>query len=171
MDMHRLAVIIGLSLLACSHPQPRPAVAPASPEIAPVEEVDGGIAIDAGCVTECLARYPDYADADRSFAAYCEASCTPTEEVNETCVDHCVRAQSGPYYEPDGEGDVVEVEREDQPDPEALAASCQDECRGIPSLEIGGCVDACMSNGGGDMDCSVRCDPDPYDECIYTPCD
>src|SRR5689334_507841 len=171
MDMHRLAIVVGLALTACSHPQPLAPVAPVAPVPEVAEGADAGVALDAGCVKDCLDRYPDYVDADHRFAAYCDARCTPTEEINVTCVDHCVRAQSGPYYEADGEGDVVEVEREDPPDPEALTESCEDECRGIPSLDIDGCVDACTNGGGGDMDCSVRCDPDPYDECIYTPCD
>jgi hypothetical protein len=126
------------------------------------------------CVEACVAEYPAPPDPE-GYRTYCAERCTDRDEANPTCEESCRRAhEPGAYLDDGGEYQRSQDERDD----ERRAAdddAGRDECRRVPLIEPElrtACVDACVAGGARtEEDCRAACDPDPYDECRYTPCD
>jgi hypothetical protein len=148
---------------------------PASPEPARVEEsASAATAVGAACASKCRGRYAQVPDR-AAFDAYCDELCVPgTHEPEESCVRSCeAHHEPGAHYDDSGEY----VPDEDTRDEEQIAADadeCRTECSSVPVISdesMSACVDACTAQGFRDGGCKTDCDPDPYDECRYDPCD
>ena len=154
MKLH--GVVLALGLLACGGKggsSTTPLVVGAEPA---AEEPGAGAATpEPSCLAECRGRHPQAPD-PAAYAAYCDELCTPVAagaEAPEPCVRSCEASQ-----EPDAADDE----------------ECQQTCAGVPQISdesMSACVDACTAAGNGEPGCKTDCDPDPYDECRYDPCD
>jgi hypothetical protein len=146
-EVIRRAVIVA-SFVACGGTPPAP---PLVTNRAPVVVVDAAVS-DSPCMTECLE--------DPRLRPYCEERCAPVEEANEACGHHC-RDSLG-----------------DDPTYEEVTA-CDLECATVPTVSSEAmrlCVEVCETRAQADTwvsegTCRIECDPDPYDQCTYLPCD
>jgi hypothetical protein len=108
------------------------------------------VAADPVCQSSCLARYGAPPDA-AAYATYCDELCTPGAGPSSACVASCEKYQQ-----------------------RADTEACAGECASVPTVSddsIAACAAACVADGGGEAQCSIDCDPDPYDACRYAPCD
>lgn len=168
----RAVVATFLVSIACGGRAPRTA----PPQVTDNEAEPVGAAVPAGadpaCVGACRKRFP--AAADPGFVGYCDELCSPVTEPSTQCQTSCERShEPGARY--DDNGDYVQLEDErDAAQRAADSTACREECSTIPTLSdeaLAACVGACTTSGGNEASCSASCDPDPYDECRYSPCD
>jgi hypothetical protein len=128
---------------------------------------------DAACVAACLGKTPG-AGARDGFAGYCDELCTPPTEPSQPCVMSCEKShEPGGRYDEQGEY-VEDEDTRDEAQKQADHEGCVEECRTVPVLSdeaMTACVDACTADGRPEGACKTACDPDPYDQCRYDPCD
>lgn len=159
-----VALVAGPLVGGCRSSSPAAAAPPGPAALASTTD-------DAACRAACL---EPHAAAGAAYAAYCDELCAPATEPNADCVAGCARShEPGAYYDDDGDY----VEHDDERSAERRAAdeaACQDECATVPTVSsdaLAACVAACTDDDGNETSCAIACDPDPYDECRYTPCD
>ena len=171
-------VLVAAGAVVCGKKAPPQApadVAPTMTEEAPAEESEATPDPDAlaSCVSDCVAVYPNYKDEDGGYARYCEEMCDPYPGLNMDCSHHCQDSKKpGAYYDENGEYTEYEDERTEEQIADDQAA-CEAECEGVPTVsDITACATACSEAGEGSFEsCQGWCDPDPYDDCVYQPCD
>lgn len=176
--MKRLAVAVALALIvaACggkSRTAEAPLVVADGAAVAPDEDGERVAAPDATCVAECGERYPGAAQRE-GYPEYCGELCTPPSEASASCVTSCEKShEPGAHY--DDRGEYVEDEDpRDDAQRQADRARCEEECAQVPVVSDAGmaaCVGACTADGRNESACQAECDPDPYDQCRYAPCD
>jgi hypothetical protein len=134
------------------------------------EDEDEDEDADPTCVAGCLASF----DGAPALAGYCDELCAPIDAPSAACIDHCLRTyEPAGYYDDAGDYGVDDDQRDDD-QRAADAASCDAACAGVPVIgddAIEACVAWCEARGDGHVACQTRCDPDPYDACVYAPCD
>lgn len=167
MILVRLAMLAALAGVACHRGSP-PAPAPVLANT--VEPVDPGI--DPACAADCRARHR--ADEGSPLAGYCDELCGPITEANPDCLTGCERAhEPAGRYGDDGEYEPG-VDERDQDQIASDHRSCLIECLSVPTVSgqaLDACTAACVEAGSTEMYCGSSCDPDPYDDCRYMPCD
>jgi len=149
----------------------RAPAAPPSTDIAP--EAAATDTVDPACAATCRQRHPDAPDPD-GYGAYCDELCAPPTAPSAQCLSSCERShQPGGRYDDNGEYVQLDDERDDEVQ-FADTAACTDECATVPTVSdeaLAACVAACTAGGGAEGSCGASCDPDPYDQCRYDPCD
>jgi hypothetical protein len=175
-----LALALALVLVAACGGKARPADAPlvvadgaAVGPAGDVEGEEGGAAADATCVAECGERYPGAAQRE-GYPEYCGELCTSPSEPSAQCVASCEKShEPGARYDDRGEY-VAGEDTRDEAQRQADRAGCEQECAKVPVVSEDGmaaCVGACTADGRNESACQAECDPDPYDQCRYAPCD
>jgi hypothetical protein len=149
----------------------------------PAEGSDGAgtdtraAAPDPACVSDCHANHPMPTNPE-GYAAYCDEICTPPDEPSQQCVMSCDQShEPGAHYDDNGDY-VQDDDTRDEDQQRADHEHCESECASVPTLSsdaMEACVDACLGDGdgsgAGEAICRSSCDPDPYDQCRYQPCD
>jgi len=164
-----------LALGACGPRAATPATAPANETSGTDDPVSEPVADPVACVGACLDELVGDDEPDDGVRGYCDELCAPIEEPNDRCVDHCITAgEPGAYYNDEGEYEQYDDERTDE-EIQAHEAACEEECATIPWVSDDA-IEACAHWCNPDAEeptpsCLAQCDPDPYDECTYAPCD
>jgi hypothetical protein len=170
--MKGLLCLLAMAAACGGAPATRAPATPPSTDIEPAPAAAAD-AVAPACATGCRARHPDAPDPD-GYAAYCDELCAPPAGPSAQCVSSCERShQPGARYDEHGEYVQLDDER-DETTRAADAAACTGECATVPTISdegLAACVAACTAGGGGEGACATACDPDPYDQCRYDPCD
>ena len=168
MHLARRALLAALLCAACRHPAP-PATTAVIANTVDEPATDGP---DPACVADCRANHG--VDEGTPMAGYCDELCGPIDDANADCMAGCERSHEPAGHLDDTGEYVAGVDERSEDEIASDRRLCLVECVTVPTVSgeaLEACTADCVASGDSEMHCGAKCDPDPYDECRYMPCD